>query len=167
MNTTVTTPRDTVDERPAPRQASDRYIAYAAVSALIIESIIGTTALLRDVGPELLRTTAGHHTAGESPWISLWEMLQIVVAISLIFWALLLARRTPKGLFGAAITQGIAIGLSGYHVLHTLPDSWGLIVTVTITTALLSTRAVREWCLGPSDHAFTLLIANHHTPSQP
>jgi hypothetical protein len=106
----------------------------------------------------------GRLTSGEFPWISLWELLQVVVAISLIFWALLLARGTRRGLFGAAITQGIAVGVSGYHVLYTLPDSWGLIAIVTVTTILLSTRAVREWCLGPSDDAFKRLIADHPTP---
>jgi hypothetical protein len=149
-----------------PRRSSDRYVVYATVSALIIEGVAGTVALLRAFGPELLRTMGGRLTAGEFPWISPWELLQVVVAISLIFWALLLARGTRRGLFGAAITQGIAVGLSGYHVLYTLPDTWGLIALVMVTTILLSTRAVREWCLGPSDDAFERLIADHRPHPQ-
>jgi hypothetical protein len=117
MDTTNTGPRNT------PRHASDRYVVYATVGALIIESLVGTVALLGDFGPGLLRTMGGHLTAGRSPWVSLWEVLQVVVAISLVLWALLLARGTRRGLFGAAIVQGVAVGLSGYHVLHTLPDS--------------------------------------------
>jgi hypothetical protein len=42
-----------------------------------------------------------------------------------------------------------------------LPDSWGLIALITVTTIMLSTRAVRAWCLGPSDHAFERLITDH------
>jgi hypothetical protein len=69
--------------------------------------------------------------------------------------------RNAPGRFGAAVLQGAAIALSGYHVLHMLPDSPGLIALVTVTTLLLATRAVREWCLGRSDDAFELLIADH------
>jgi hypothetical protein len=158
MDTTNTGPRNT------PRHASDRYVVYATVGALIIESLVGTVALLGDFGPGLLRTMGGHLTAGRSPWVSLWEVLQVVVAISLVLWALLLARGTRRGLFGAAIVQGVAIGLSGYHVLHTLPDSLSLIALVMVSTILLSTRAVREWCLGRSDAEFELLIADHRPP---
>jgi hypothetical protein len=157
---------DTTTRNTTPRRSGDRYVLYATVGALIIEGVAGTVALLRDFGPELLRTMGGRLAAGESPWISVWALVQIVVALSLIFWALLLARGTRRGLFGAAITQGIAIGLSGYHVADTLPDSWGLIALVMATTILLSTRAVREWCLGPSDDAFELLIADRHPRPQ-
>jgi hypothetical protein len=150
-----------------PRHAWDRYVAYATMGALIIESFVGTAALLRLFGPELLRTLGGHLAAGESPWVALWALLQIVVALSLILWALLLGRGTRRGWFGAALVQGAAIGLSGYQVLYTLPDSLGLIALVMVTTILLSTRAVREWCLGRSDAAFELLIADHRTPSHP
>lgn len=159
MNTTNTPPAAT------PRHPWDRYIVYATVSALIIESAAGIVALLRDFGPELLRTMGGQLTADQSPWIALWEVLQIVAAISLVLWALMLARGTRRGWFGAAVMQGAAVGLSGYHVLYTLPDSWGLIALVMVTTILLSTRAAREWCLGPSDDAFKRLITDHPTPS--
>jgi hypothetical protein len=157
MNTTIAT---------TPRHSSDRYVVHATVGALIIGSITGTVALLHDFGPALLRFMGGHLAAGESPWIPLWELLQIVVALSLVLWALLVARGTRRGLFGALITQGIAVGLSGYHVLDTLPDSWGLIALVTVTTILLSTRAVREWCLGRSDDAFELLVADRRPRPQ-
>jgi hypothetical protein len=78
MDTTNTGPRNT------PRHPSDRYVVYATVGALIIESLVGTVALLGDFGPGLLRTMGGHLTAGRSPWVSLWEVLQVVVAISLV-----------------------------------------------------------------------------------
>ena len=167
MDTTNTDTRPSTSTRPSttPRHPSDRYVVYTAVGALTIEGVVGTVALLRHFGPDLLRTMGGHLTAGQPAWAAPWEMLQIVVALTLILWALLLARGTRRGLFGAAITQGVAVGLSGYHVLYTLPDSWGLIAMVMATTILLSTRAVREWCLGPSDDAFKLLIADHPTPS--
>jgi carbon starvation protein CstA len=157
------TTMDTTTARPGttPRHASDRYIVFLTVGALIVESAVGIVALLRDFGPHLLSTAERTTPAGDSAWVSLWELLQILVAISLVLWAVLLARATRRGLFGALVVQGAAVGLSGYHVLHTLPDSVGLIALVMVTTILLSTRAVREWCLGRSDEAFELLIADH------
>jgi hypothetical protein len=50
-----------------PRHGWDRYVFYATVGALIIESFAGTAALLRVFGPELWRTLGGHLTVGESP----------------------------------------------------------------------------------------------------
>lgn len=143
-----------------------RIVIVTAALAVVVEGILGTVAILRDFGPTLWGTVTGRPADLSLPgWVFGWEALQLLAALSLPFLALLILRGSRPGYLAALILQGLAIGVSGYRVLDTLPDTIWLIAIVAITTILLSMKSVRDWCLGRSNDAFRRLIVDR-SPTQ-
>lgn len=140
-------------------QGWHRLVIIAAVVALVTEGALGTIAMIQDFGPELA-TPFDHINAGAPTWVFPWEALQLLGAISLPFIAVLVLRGSRSGLFAALTLQFAAAVVSGYRMVDTLPDTFWLIGLGAVTTLLLATKSVRDWCLGRSDAAFEHLIAN-------
>jgi len=149
--------RDTVRDTEIG-QGWHRLVIIAAVVALVTEGVLGTIATIHDFGPELA-TPFDHISTGAPAWVFAWEALQLLGAISLPFIAVVVLRGSRPGLFAALTLQLVAIVVSGYRMVDTLPDTFWLIGVIAITTMLLATKSVRDWCLGRSDPAFEHLIA--------
>lgn len=149
--------RDTIRDTEIG-QGWHRLVIIAAVVALVTEGVLGTIAMIHDFGPELA-APFDHISTGAPAWVFAWEALQLLGAISLPFIAVLVLRGSRPGLFAALTLQLAAIVVSGYRMVDTLPDTFSLIGVIAITTVLLATKSVRDWCLGRSDPAFEHLIA--------
>lgn len=153
-----TAPTTTTATAAPPRRPA---LVGAAAAALAVEGVVGVVALVGAFRGELwLELTGQGAAAGIPAWVFLWETAQLLAALSLPILALLVWRGRASGLFAALTLQGVAIGVSAYGVLDTLPDTLWLAGIVAVTTLLLATTPVRDWCLGPSDAAFRRLIAN-------
>jgi hypothetical protein len=72
------------------------------------------------------------------------------------------ARRPNHAVERMPATVPIAAGLLVVSAIVVLEHARRLFSATTL--AEVSTRAVREWCLGRSDEAFELLIADHRPP---
>lgn len=156
------------EQRSTPARPQRPAIVGVVAAALVIEGIVGAIAIaLTFRGEFWLELTGQGSEAGIPLWVTVWEVAQLVAALSLPVLGLLVWRGRSVGYFGALILQGLAIGASGYRAADTLPDTFWLIAFVFVTTILLALKPVRDWCLGRSDAAFEALIVNpeHDRPS--
>jgi hypothetical protein len=155
------------EQRSTPGGPRRPAIIGVVVAALVIEGVVGAIAIALTFGGEFwLELTGRGSEAGIPLWVPVWESVQLVAALSLPVFGLLVWRGRPVGYLGALILQGLAIGASGYRVADTLPDTWWLVAFVMVTTILLALKPVRDWCLGRSDEAFEALIV-HPEHDQP
>lgn len=149
------------EQQATPAHPHRPAVVGVAVAALAVEGVVGAIAITLAFRGEFWLELTGRGAAAEiPPWVAVWEVTQLVAALSLPVFALLVWRGRPAGLFGALLLQGAAIGVSGYRVVDTLPDTFGLIAFVMVTTILLALKPVRDWCLGRSDAAFEALIVH-------
>ena len=116
-------------------------VEAAALAA--VEGVVGAVAIWLSFRGDVWLELTGRATEAELPlWVTIWEMVQLLGALSLPIFGVLVWRGRPAGLFGGLLLQGAAVAVSGYRVVDTLPDTFWLIGFVAGTTILLAGKPV-------------------------